>query len=334
MPPPYRQGHASGLVPGGNPTTTRRMANPQPCTPGHRTPLPGSPRQRNHHERGGDTGPAPTPHQTHGKTHGGSSAPPARSSPQSSGPNGTPQTPPVNTRGATPPPPGNTCSVSSITMPCMTQTSANPLCSPHAPPIPIRRPPRHHHSAPKPISHPRSPPAPPSPAEPNQGQPYVDVDAQDTDNPSSQTSPDPGHPPPHTGHHPRHRPTPRNPPRQGPDHPPGLVPPTGGLDQAHRQSPPGPDHPRQRPPRGHRRPRTLASPQTQPRPARLDPPDRVGPGPDRRHRHQRHTLRDRTPTTGPSGEGPPSRPEPPGAVETGHRTNPRHCPPRRRPPHP
>ena len=31
----------------------------------------------------------------------GSSAPPARSSPQSSGPNGTPQSPPVNTRGAT-----------------------------------------------------------------------------------------------------------------------------------------------------------------------------------------------------------------------------------------
>ena len=101
MPPPYRQGHASGLVPGGNPATTRRMANPQPRAPGHRTPLPGSPGQRSHHERGGDTGPAPTPHQTHGKPHGGSSTPPARGSPQSSGPNGTPQTPPVNTRGAT-----------------------------------------------------------------------------------------------------------------------------------------------------------------------------------------------------------------------------------------
>ena len=101
MPPPYRQGHASWLVPGGNPTTTRRTANPQPRTPGHRTPLPGSPGQRSHYERGGDTGPAPTPHQTQGKPHGGSSAPPARSSPQSSGPNGTPQTPPVNARGAT-----------------------------------------------------------------------------------------------------------------------------------------------------------------------------------------------------------------------------------------
>ena len=62
MPPPYRQGHASGLVPGRNPTITRRMANPQPRTPGHRTPLPGSPGQRSHHEGGGYTGPAPTPH--------------------------------------------------------------------------------------------------------------------------------------------------------------------------------------------------------------------------------------------------------------------------------
>ena len=101
MPPPYRQGHASGLVPGGNPATTRRMANQQPRTLGHRTPLPGPPDQRGHHERGSDTGPAPTPHQTHGKPHGGSSTPPARGSPQSSGPNGTPQTPPVDARGAT-----------------------------------------------------------------------------------------------------------------------------------------------------------------------------------------------------------------------------------------
>ena len=138
-------------------------------------------------------------------------------------------------------------------MPCMTQTSTNPLRAPHAPPISIRRPPRHHHSAPRPISHPRSHLAPPSPAEPNQGQPYVDVDAQDPGSPSSPPPPDPGHPPLHTGDHPRPRPPQSNPPRQGPDHPPGLVPPTGRLDQAHRQSPPGPDHPRQRPPRGHRR---------------------------------------------------------------------------------
>ena len=81
-------------------------------------------------------------------------------------------------------------------MPCMTQTSTNPLRAPHAPPISIRRPPRHHHSAPKPISHPRSHPAPPSLAKPNQGEPYVDVDAQDPGNPSSPPPPGPGAPPP------------------------------------------------------------------------------------------------------------------------------------------
>ena len=101
MPPLYRQGHASGLVPGRNPTATRRLANPQPRTPGHRTPLQGSPGQKNYHERGGDTGHTSTPRQTHGKPNGGSRAPPARSSPQSSGPNGTPQTPPVDTHRTT-----------------------------------------------------------------------------------------------------------------------------------------------------------------------------------------------------------------------------------------
>ena len=218
-------------------------------------------------------------------------------------------------------------------MPCMTQTSTNPLRAPHAPPVSIHRSPRHHHSAPRPVSHPRSHPAPSSPAEPNQGQPSIDVDAQDRGSPSSPPPPGPGAPPLHTGHHLLPRPPPSNPPRQSPDGPPGLVPPTRGLDQAHRQSPPGPDHPRQRPPRDHRRPRTLASPQTHSGPARLDPPHRVGPGPDARHRHQRHASRDRTPTTGHSRDGPPSGPEPPGAVGTGHRAKPRHRPPRRRPPH-
>ena len=80
-------------------------------------------------------------------------------------------------------------------MPCMTQTSTNPLRAPHAPPIPIRRPPRHHHSAPRPIPPHRSHLALPSPAEPNQGQPYIDVDAQDPGNPSSPPPPEPGHPP-------------------------------------------------------------------------------------------------------------------------------------------
>ena len=216
MPPPYRQGHASGLVPGRNSTTTRRLANPQPRTPGHRTPLQGAPCQGSHHERGGDTGPTPTPGQTRGKPHGGSSAPPARSGPQSSGPNGTPQAPPVNTRGTTHRPhhqgthaashPLNGLashkrrrsvqkSVSSITMPCMTQTSTNPLRAPHTPPFSICRPPRHHQSTPKPTSHPRGHPAQPSPDEPNQGQPYVDVDAQDPGDPPSPPPPEPEHPP-------------------------------------------------------------------------------------------------------------------------------------------
>ena len=45
------------------------------------------------------------------------------------------------------------------------------------------------------MSNPRSHPAAPSPAEPNQGQPYVNVDAQDPGNPSSPPPPDPVHPP-------------------------------------------------------------------------------------------------------------------------------------------
>ena len=105
-------------------------------------------------------------------------------------------------------------------MPCMTQTSTNPLRAPHALPISIHRSPRHHHSAPRPISHPRSHPAPPSPPEPNQGQPSIDVNAQDPGSPSSRFPPGPRAPPPHTGHHPRPRPPPSNPPRQGPGPPP------------------------------------------------------------------------------------------------------------------
>ena len=80
-------------------------------------------------------------------------------------------------------------------MPCMTQTSTNPLRAPHTPPISIRRPPTHYHNAPRPTSHPTSHPAPPSPAQPNQGQPYINVDAQDPGNPPSRPPPDPGHPP-------------------------------------------------------------------------------------------------------------------------------------------
>ena len=73
----------------------------------------------------------------------------------------------------------------------MTQTSTNPLRAPHTPPISICRPPRHHQSTPEPTSHPRSHRAPPSPAEPNQGHPYLDLDAQDPGNPPSPTPPGP-----------------------------------------------------------------------------------------------------------------------------------------------
>ena len=101
MPPPCGHGHTSGLVPGGNPTATRRLAGTQPRRPGHRTPLQGSTDQGGHYERGSDTGPATAPHQTRGEPDGGSSTPPARGGPQSSGPNGTTQAPPVHTHRTT-----------------------------------------------------------------------------------------------------------------------------------------------------------------------------------------------------------------------------------------
>ena len=80
-------------------------------------------------------------------------------------------------------------------MPCMTQTSTNPLRAPHTPPHPHLQGPKTPPSTPEPTSHPRSHPAPPGPAEPNQGHPYVDLDAQDPSNPPSQTPTDPEHPP-------------------------------------------------------------------------------------------------------------------------------------------
>ena len=103
--------------------------------------------------------------------------------------------------------------------------------------------PRHHLTAPEPTSHPQGHPAPPSPAEPNQGHPNVNVDAQDPGNLPSPPPPDPEHPPP-SHRPPSATPTPASdPPTQGPEHSPGLVPPTRELDQAHRQSPSGPDPP-------------------------------------------------------------------------------------------
>ena len=353
MPPPYGLGHTSGLVPGGNPTATRRLASPQPGTPGHRTPPQGSPRQGFHYERGGDTGPTPTPHQARRKPDGGGSAHPASSSPQSR-PNGTPQTPPADTHGAAHRPHRQGTHVASHPLPCRACPRSPLTCS-----APHTRPPspsgglQDTSGAPQKATHRKTPPpqAPTTPQSPpltqgtTQRRPAQPSPPRTThtstwtrrtltDHPA-EPPPDPEHPLPLT-------PTTirdpdlllSGPSRQGLRYSPRLVRPTTELDRAHPQSPPGPSQPRERPPRGHRRPRPLASPPTRPRPARLDPPHPVGPGPDTRHRHQRHTSRDDKPTTSPSGEGPPSRPEPSGTVITGHRTEPRHRPPCGQPAHP
>ena len=99
-------------------------------------------------------------------------------------------------------------------MPCMTQKSTNLPHAPHTPRISVCRPPRHHqsspeglqappqdppatstHGTPEPTSHPRGHPAPPSPAKPAQGHPYIDVDAQDPGSRPRQAPPDLEHPP-------------------------------------------------------------------------------------------------------------------------------------------
>ena len=150
----------------------------------------------------------------------------------------------------------------------------------HSPtPYPAHAPHLHPEASKTPPKRPKvhlSPKKPPSTVQPGRAQPGPTIRRRRRARPRQPiqpTPPGPGASPPHTGHpltpSPRPQPPPSNPPRQGPDHPPGLVPPTGGLDQAHRQSPLKPDQPRQRPPRGHHGPRTLASPQTHP-----------GPGPD------------------------------------------------------
>ena len=158
---------------------------------------------------------------------------------------------------------GNTCSVSSITMPCMTQQSTNLLCAPHTPPHlrpQASKTPLEHPTRPagpttkqpdnKHLRHPRahlSPRGPPGTAQPNEARPAPPIHRCGRAGPRQPTPPSPPGPgatPPRTDHHARPRPPPGNPPRQGPEHPPGLVPPTRELDQAHRQSPPGPSHPR------------------------------------------------------------------------------------------
>ena len=100
-------------------------------------------------------------------------------------------------------------------MPYMTQTSTNVLRAPHTPtpspsaglqdtnraPQKAARPHRKTppaataHGTPEPTPHPRDHPAPPSPAKPTQGHPYIDADAQDPGSPPSQPPPDAEHPP-------------------------------------------------------------------------------------------------------------------------------------------
>ena len=172
-------------------------------------------------------------------------------------------------------------------------------------------PPEHHRRPPTAIpcrnKHPRhskahlSPTGPPGTAQPNLARPRTTHTLRGRAGPQQPIWPSPPRPrapPPHTDHHPRPQPPPSSPSKRGLRHSLGLVLPTRELDQAHRQGPPGPSNPGQRPPRGHHRPRPLASPPTSPRPARLDPPHRVGPGPDTRDRHQRDRSREHTPTRG------------------------------------
>ena len=118
----------------------------------------------------------------------------------------------TNTEQPTNPTPGSTLCVSSITMPCMTQKSTSLLHAPHTPRISVQRPPRHHqstleghppqgppatstHDTPRPTSHPRDYPAPPSQIWPALDHPYIHVDAQDLDSQPRQTPPDPENPP-------------------------------------------------------------------------------------------------------------------------------------------
>ena len=96
---------------------------------------------------------------------------------------------------------------------CISERSTSLLCTPHTPPIPGHRPPRHHQSTPEEhppqdppatttrdtpgpaTSHLREHQAPPSPAKPAQNHQHIDMDALDLDSPPRQIPPDPGHPP-------------------------------------------------------------------------------------------------------------------------------------------
>ena len=117
MPPPYGQGHTSELVPSGNPTAIRRLATHSHA---HQATehIFRDPFVKDATMTGADTGPTPTPQQTRGEPDGGSSGPPARSSPRGSSPNGTPQTPPVDKHGATHQPHLQSRNAASHRLPC------------------------------------------------------------------------------------------------------------------------------------------------------------------------------------------------------------------------
>ena len=219
MPCASGQGHTSGLIPTGNPTATQRLADAQPHTAGRQQPFQGSLDQGGHHERGAHTSPATTPHPTHRRPNAGGCTPAARGSRQSSGPNGARQTHTVcaHTRSNSPtPPPGNTCCVSFITMPYMTQMCTDLLNTPHTPPISVHRPPRHHQRAleectprdPRttgtcdtqgpPTSHPRDDPTPPRSATPAEDHEHINLDTPDLNSPLRNTPPDPEQPHPLT----------------------------------------------------------------------------------------------------------------------------------------
>ena len=136
---------------GGYGAMTRRVGSRTPRTPGHQPPVRGSPEHGSHHERDSGTGPPPAPSQACRKPAEGSGTPPIRSGLQGSGPDRASQTPPVGVHRAThqPPPRRNTCCLSSMTMPYMTEMCTDLLGSPNTHPISIHRPPRHHQDAPE-----------------------------------------------------------------------------------------------------------------------------------------------------------------------------------------
>ena len=86
--------------------------------------------------------------------------------------------------------------------------------------------------------------------------------------------------------------------------------PTGALDPPHHQGLPGPHQFKEGPPRGLFGPPSLEGLQAGERQPRLDPPQRVDPDPDTRSAHL-HQQRNHTPSMGLGGEGPSGELRPP-----------------------